>query len=83
MPLRSMARVTRGTDVPMRRAASRAEMCSALSISLQLYPAAASPPLRGACRVRPYRVPRDQFRIAMVSSWPDALAGPWAPGAPL
>jgi hypothetical protein len=34
-------------------------------------------------RARPYRVPRDQFRIAMVSSWPDALAGPCAPGAPL
>ena len=30
-----------------------------------------------------YRVPRDQFRMAMVSSRPDALAGPDAPGAPL
>ena len=29
-----------------------------------------------------YRVPRDQFRIVTVSSWPDALAGPCAPGAP-
>lgn len=33
-----MARVTRGTDVPMRRAASRAEMRSAVSISLQTVP---------------------------------------------
>jgi hypothetical protein len=30
-----------------------------------------------------YRVPRDQLRIEMLSSCPDALAGTEAPGAPL
>ena len=29
-----------------------------------------------------YRVPRDQLRIETLSSWPEALAGAWAPGAP-
>jgi hypothetical protein len=37
----------------------------------------------GRAQRRRYRVPRDQLRIAMLSSWPDALAGADAPGAPL